>query len=101
MIVCIFFLCLPEYNVLNHVCVNAVMASKTVVADLNRGEKLDSKNYDIWHHKIQYLLDELEVFETLTNSMESLSKGTVLRIVETWMHTKVGARRIVVHALPC
>uniref|UniRef100_A0A2N9H9T5 CCHC-type domain-containing protein n=1 Tax=Fagus sylvatica TaxID=28930 RepID=A0A2N9H9T5_FAGSY len=25
------------------------MASKTVVADLNRGEKLDGKNYDIWH----------------------------------------------------
>ena len=52
MIVCIFFFCLPEYNVLNHVCVNVVMASKIVVVDLNRGEKLDGKNYDIWHHKI-------------------------------------------------
>jgi hypothetical protein len=75
MIVCIFFLCLPEYNVLNHVCVNVVMASKNVVADLNRGEKLDGKNYDIWHHKIQYLLDELEVLETLTNSMEEPEQG--------------------------
>uniref|UniRef100_A0A2N9GHN6 Uncharacterized protein n=1 Tax=Fagus sylvatica TaxID=28930 RepID=A0A2N9GHN6_FAGSY len=27
-----------------------VMASKTVVADLNRGEKLDGKNHDIWHY---------------------------------------------------
>jgi hypothetical protein len=65
-----FFLCLPEYNVLNHVCVNVVMASKTVVANLNREEKLDGKNYDIWHCKIHYLLNELEVLETLTNSME-------------------------------
>ena len=75
MIVCIFFLCLPEYNVLNHVCVNVVMVSKIVVANLNRGEKLDGKNYDIWHHKIQYLLDELEVSETLTNSMEEPEQG--------------------------
>ena len=67
MIVCLFFLCLLEYNVLNHVCVNVVMVSKIVVANLNRGEKLDGKNYDIWHHKIQYLLDELEVLENLTN----------------------------------
>jgi hypothetical protein len=51
------------------------MASKTVVADLNRGEKLDGENYDIWHRKIQYLLDELEVLETLTNSMEEPEQG--------------------------
>uniref|UniRef100_A0A2N9FKV1 Integrase catalytic domain-containing protein n=1 Tax=Fagus sylvatica TaxID=28930 RepID=A0A2N9FKV1_FAGSY len=51
------------------------MASKTVVADLNRGEKLDGKNYDIWHRKIQYLLDESEVLETFTNSMEETEQG--------------------------
>ena len=70
-----FFLCLPEYNVLNHVCVNVVMESKIVVADLNWGEKLDSKNYDIWHCKIQQLLNELEVLETLTNSMNKPEQG--------------------------
>ena len=75
MIVCILFLCLPEYNVLNHVCVNVVMTSKTVVADLNRREKLDGKKYDIWHCKIQYLLDKLEVLETLTNSMKEPKQG--------------------------
>jgi hypothetical protein len=36
---------------------------------------LDGKNYDIWHRKIQYLLDELEVLETLTNSMEEPEQG--------------------------
>jgi hypothetical protein len=70
-----FSLCLHECNVLNHVCVNVVMASKTVVADLNQGEKLDGKNYDSWNRKIQYLIDELEVLETLTNSMEEPQQG--------------------------
>uniref|UniRef100_A0A2N9IEQ3 Reverse transcriptase Ty1/copia-type domain-containing protein n=1 Tax=Fagus sylvatica TaxID=28930 RepID=A0A2N9IEQ3_FAGSY len=42
---------------------------------LQREEKLDGKNYDIWHRKIQYLLDELEVLETLTNSMEEPEQG--------------------------
>jgi len=37
------------------------MASKNSIADLNKGEKLDGKNYDIWYHKVQYLLDKQEV----------------------------------------
>ena len=47
------------------------MTSKSIVADLNKGEKLDENNYDIWHQKIQYLPDKLHVLdlETLTNSM--------------------------------
>ena len=42
------------------------MAFKNIVADLNKGENLNGDNYDIWHRKIQYLLDEQEVLETLT-----------------------------------
>ena len=56
-------------------CVNVVMESKIVVADLNWGEKLDGKSYDIWHCKIQYLLNKLEVLETLTNSMNESEQG--------------------------
>ena len=51
------------------------MASKGIVANLNKREKLDGDNYDIWHHKIQYLLYELKVLETLTNSMEEPEQG--------------------------
>ena len=40
------------------------MASKGIVADLNKGEKLDGKNYNIWHCKIQNVLNEQEVLET-------------------------------------
>jgi S-methylmethionine-dependent homocysteine/selenocysteine methylase len=28
------------------------MASKSIIAYLNKGEKLDGDNYDIWHRKI-------------------------------------------------
>ena len=47
------------------------MASKGIVADLNKGEKLDGDNYDIWHRKIQYVLNEQEVLETLTDSLNA------------------------------
>ena len=34
------------------------MAAKNVVADLTKDDKLTGNNYDIWHRKIQYLLNE-------------------------------------------
>ncbi|KAK2971566.1 hypothetical protein RJ640_017935 [Escallonia rubra] len=52
------------------------MASKQIVADLNKGEKLDGDNYDIWHRKVQYMLDEQEVLETLTAVMARPAQGT-------------------------
>jgi hypothetical protein len=45
------------------------MASKSIVVDLNKGEKLDGENYDIWHRKIRYVLNEQEVLETLSHSL--------------------------------
>ena len=45
------------------------MASKSIVADLNKGKKLDGDNYDIWHRKIQYILNKQDVLETLTQEM--------------------------------
>ena len=52
------------------------MASKSIVADLNKGEKLDGENYDIWHRKIQYVLDEQEVLEALSHSLTEPGEGT-------------------------
>ena len=54
------------------------MASKCIVANLNKGEKLDGENYNIWHHKIQYVLNEQEVLETLLNEQEVLETLTHL-----------------------
>ena len=46
------------------------MASKNIIADLNKGEKLNGDNYNIWHLKIQYVLEEQEVLETINAEME-------------------------------
>ena len=51
------------------------MATKNVLVDLTKGEKLDGTNYGMWHRKIQYLLNEQEVLETLTNVMMRPENG--------------------------
>ena len=45
------------------------MPFKSIVANLKKWDKLDGDNYDIWHRKIQYILDEQEVLEILTQEM--------------------------------
>ncbi|KAH9686018.1 hypothetical protein KPL70_014192 [Citrus sinensis] len=49
--------------------VEMASASKNIVAELNKGEKLNGDNYDIWHSKIQYILEEQETLETLNNTL--------------------------------
>ena len=44
------FLCLVEMD-----------ATRSIVADLIQEDKLNDKNYDIWHRKIQYLLEEQDM----------------------------------------
>ncbi|KAG6534420.1 hypothetical protein ZIOFF_008306 [Zingiber officinale] len=51
------------------------MASKNVIADLTKGDKLDGTNYDIWHQKIQYLLNEQELLDHITTSMTPPAEG--------------------------
>ena len=38
--------------------VKMASASKNIVAELNKGEKLNGDNYDISHRKIQYILEK-------------------------------------------
>ena len=52
------------------------MASKGIVANINKGEKLDGENYNIWHRKIQYVLNKQEVIETLTHSLSKPNEGS-------------------------
>ena len=58
------------------------MASKGIIADLNKGGKLDDDNYDIWYRKIQYVLNEQEIWETLTHSLSAPEQG------DTEQHTR-------------
>nr|XP_010906668.1 uncharacterized protein LOC105033512 [Elaeis guineensis] len=45
------------------------MASKNNIADLNKGEKLDSKNYNIWRTKLYYVLEKQDVLEAINHAM--------------------------------
>ncbi|XP_058003403.1 uncharacterized protein LOC131179976 [Hevea brasiliensis] len=49
--------------------------TKNIVAQLNKDLKLNNDNYDIWSMKIQYVLEELEVLETLMHVMEKPKEG--------------------------
>ena len=66
------------------------MASKGIVADLNKEEKLDGEHYNIWHCKIQYMLNEQEVLETLPHSLSKSDEGSIeqyqrdLAAYESW-----------------
>ena len=39
------------------------------MAELNRGEKLNGDNYNIWYLKMQYVLEEQDALEAITNVM--------------------------------
>lgn len=52
------------------------MASKKYYCRPYKTKKLDGLNYDTWHHKIQYLLNNQETLETLTNNLENLEMVT-------------------------
>ena len=50
-------------------------SSKNIVVELNKGENLNGDNYDIWHRKFQYILEEQETFETLQNTIIKLEES--------------------------
>ena len=56
-------------------CWKSEMTTRNVVVDLTKGEKLYDNNYAMWYIRIQYLLNEQEVLETLTSAMIQLEKG--------------------------
>jgi hypothetical protein len=72
-----------------------VAAFKSIIADLNHGDKLSEKNYDVWHHKIEYLLEEQEMLEQSHNRWLNLSKKILLSIGLIWKHIKLISARIV------
>ena len=51
-------------------------ASKNIVAELNKGEKMNGDNYEIWSFKIQYVLEEQEALEVLNHVLDEPEDGT-------------------------
>ncbi|WRX12315.1 Integrase [Theobroma cacao] len=74
------------------------MTSKQIIADLTKGAKLDGKNYDIWHKKVQYLLNEQELLDHLTKEMNPLEAGNTAQhhrdqeAYDTWYKRDRSAR---------
>ncbi|KAK9122763.1 hypothetical protein Sjap_012365 [Stephania japonica] len=54
-------------------------ASKNIVAELNKGEKLNGDNYEIWSLKIQYVLEEQEALEVLNNILTEPEDGNTVQ----------------------
>ena len=50
--------------------------SKSIVGELNNGEKLNGDNYEMWHRKVQLILEKQEALETLTNTMVEPPNGS-------------------------
>ncbi|KAH9618858.1 hypothetical protein KSS87_009464, partial [Heliosperma pusillum] len=50
--------------------------AKNMIGDLSTTEKLDGTNYDMWHRKIQYLLNEREVLDTLSTTVAKPKEPT-------------------------
>ena len=49
--------------------------TKSIIVDLNQRDKLNDKNYDVFHRKIQYLLEEQDMLETITQPMAEPEHG--------------------------
>ena len=53
------------------------MASKNIVFELTKGDKLNGKNYDVWHKKVQKTLNKHELLDHLTKSITPLEVGNI------------------------
>ena len=42
---------------------------RNIIAELNKDEKLNGNNYEVWHRNVQYILVEQETLETLNHIM--------------------------------
>ena len=76
-------------------------SSKNIVAELNKGEKLNGDNYNIWHRKVQHVLEEQETLETLHNTIiepEKLKSGPTeqyykdIKAYQSWKRKNNNAR---------
>ena len=57
-------------------CLVEMATNRSIVVDLNQGDNLNNKNYDVWHRKIQYLLEEQDMLETISQPMIEPEHGT-------------------------
>lgn len=69
--------------------------------ELIKGEKLEGTNYEIYGRKIYYLLNDIEVLETIRNAIVQPEEDTLSSIDVMLKLIKAGLRRILMHASLC
>lgn len=52
------------------------MATKKIIANLNKVEKFNDDNFDIWHRKVVFILENQEVVEALNNTICQPAHGS-------------------------
>ena len=62
-------------------CLVEMATTRSIVANLNQGDKPNDKNYDVWHRKIQYLLEEQDMLETISQPMVELEYGSLVTLL--------------------
>ena len=81
------------------------MASKSIIADLNKGDKFNGDNYDIWRHKIWYVLEEQDALEGINHNMQDPGIGNTAQqrrdqeAYQAWKKKNSTARGILVSSV--
>ncbi|CAN4119982.1 unnamed protein product [Withania somnifera] len=79
-------------------------AAKDIVTELNKGDKLNGDNYEIWSMKIHYVTEDQEALEALNLSMTLPENGDTPQhyddakdmwsaLIENFGHTSVAKLR--------
>ena len=85
-------------------------SNSAMIGELSTSQKLDGTNYETWHWKIQYFLDNKDLLEHLKAAKVPPSDKhrdgkptdtTTMQYRNQLRHTKTGPIRIVRHALLC
>ena len=80
-------------------------ATKSIITNLNQRDKLNEKNYDVWHRKIQYVLEEQEMVETITLPMVESEHGNIVQHIremeayQTYKHKDRMARILLLNSM--
>lgn len=51
--------------------------SKIIIDDLNKVEKLNDKNYDVWRCRIWYILEEKNTLEGIHHLLKKSEEGNI------------------------
>lgn len=66
------------------------MTLESIIVDLNEGKKLNCDNYDIWSSKIQYVFEEKNALEGITQFFNQPEEGNSaqhrrdLKVYQAW-----------------